>query len=114
MLDLVAAFLEDRSAVASAARFARCAAHFRSYLTSAAADVKDACFCCGLPLRFRVVGHEHAPAPYLSYFGAEGESYVWDPRTDRLACADCVPCLDDRRGCAGHGWEGFCDITHSR
>jgi len=95
VLDLVAAFLPDRSAACGTARFARCCAHFRSYLLCSAAELDVACCGCGCQLRFRVVRHDHSPAPYITFFGErDGESYVWNTRLDRVACAECARCDD--------------------
>jgi hypothetical protein len=96
VIDLVAAWLPDKTPLAVTARFARCAAHFRSYLAASAAATSFCCFSCGCDSRCVVRRHHHVAPGFIVYEGEvcdEGEvrdaSYVWFPEIDCVACRRC-------------------------
>ena len=96
-VDLVAAWLPDKTPLAATARFARCAAHFRSYLVISAALTAFACFVCGGVVRCIVLRHHHAAPGFIVYEGrgpdgdgGQDASYVWYPAMECCACQRCA------------------------
>jgi hypothetical protein len=96
-VDLVAAWLPDKTPLAATARFARCAAHFRSYLVASAALTAFSCFHCGGVVRCIVLRHHHTAPGFIVYEGRgrdEGRgqdvSYVWYPAIECCACQRCA------------------------
>ena len=95
VVDLVTAWLPDRTALAATARFARCSAHFRSYLTSSCRTTEGLCFACGDEILCDVRRHWHAASScggaFVIYQGADASArYVWQPTSDRVACWPCA------------------------
>ena len=102
VVDLVAAWLPDVTPLAATARFARCSAHFRSYLVASAAAIFSRCFACSGDFRSEVRRHHHVALGFLVYEGhADDERYAWQPATDRVACWRCV----DRLGFEARAWQ---------
>lgn len=100
VVDLVAAWLPDRTPLAAVARFARCSAHFRSYLVSSASAAAFRCFACNEELRCVVARHRHFGA-FVVFEGLDTEEwYAWQPAQDRVACWWCV----ERLGFSAAAW----------
>ena len=96
VMDLVAAWLPKRTALAAVARFARCSAHFRSYLAASCATTEDRCFACDEEVRCDVRRHWHVRGQggrgaFVVYQGAyDASRYVWLPADGRVACWSCA------------------------
>ena len=94
VVDLVAAWLPDKTPLAATARFARCAVHFRSYRVASAASTEFRCFLCDCNFNCVVRRHHHVAPGFIVYEGevhegCEDVSYVWLPATDWVACQHC-------------------------
>lgn len=94
VLDLVTCFCSDQAPVAAVATFARCSAHFRSYLVAGEARTLDWCSSCACYIDCRVTGHRHVDGGTIVYVG-EGIDYVWRPATQSLRC---LACFEKSRG----------------
>ena len=99
VVDLVAAWLPDKTPLAAVARFARCSAHFRSYLAAGSGTPACECFACPSAIRCRVLRHRHEDG-FVVYEG-DDSSYVWQPCCDRVACDACAA----RLGLEARRWE---------
>lgn len=94
VLDLVTCFCSDKTPVAAVAAFARCSAHFRSYLVAGEARTLDWCSSCACYIDCRVTGHNHADGGTIVYVG-EGADYAWSPATQILRC---LACFEEQHG----------------
>lgn len=94
VLDLVSAYLEDKSPLACAASYARCCCHFSSYLAAGDVWIKISCKGCQQVQETRVTGHEHVGG-LIRYLGSP-EDYVWDTSLDCLYCGPCGDAAVDR------------------
>jgi len=109
VFDLVAAWLPDATPLAATAQFARCAAHFRSYLVASANLAAFRCFACGDEVRCAVRSHWHVSPGFIVYEGATEEDwYAWSPTVDRAACGACTR----RLGFDVHAW--WAEVWRSR
>lgn len=109
VVDLVAAWLPDATPLAATARFARCAAHFSSYLVASANVAAFRCFACDGYVRCVVRSHRHPAPGFVVYEGATEEDwYAWSPAVDRAACAACTR----RIGFDVHAW--WAEVWRSR
>ena len=100
VVDFVAAWLPDRTPLAATARFARCSAHFRSYLVSSCSTTAVSCFACDFKILCDVRRHWHVRGRgggFVVYQGSdEASRYVWLPANDLVACRQCACRLGHR------------------
>lgn len=102
VLDLVTCFCGDKVPVAAVAAFARCSAHFRSYLVAGEARTLDWCSSCACYIDCRVKDHRHVDGGTIVYVG-EGTDYAWSPATQILCC---LACFEEEQGRSRRRLEG--------